>query len=306
MRKAGILFPGVGSQKSGTGKDFYDAFPLVREVFEEAGSHVQMDMAALCFDSANQRQLKSIDGAQYSLLTLSYAFYKVLELEGGVAPAALAGYSFGEYIALCASGVLTFADAFTLVRERQRIISRQVAEQSGDMLWAMEVDSEIVHSICEGLTRSGSKVYVSAYNSSGHFTLSGTEQGLQEAISILEQESGLLYPLKLGGPYHCPLMAQAQEDFQAVIESFRFNEPSVPVVSNVTGLPYCNSAEIRASLAKHLTSPIQWTGTIEWMMAQNMDTILEVGPNAVLSFLMKGQPREIHRTFHTLEDLHIR
>ncbi|WP_102399047.1 ACP S-malonyltransferase [Haloimpatiens massiliensis] len=304
MDSSVVIFPGVGSNQISMDKDLYDNSKIVRDIFEQASNVLNENVYDLCFDLKNKDKIKKMENGQFMLLTLHYALYKVLSENCETKIEALAGYSLGEYAALCSAGVLSFPDTLKLIKMRQEIIAAHSAKIDGDMLWVMEIDSIMVQHVCTSLNSLGKKVYVSAHNADNHSTISGTTEALKETIKILEDEGALIYPLKIGGPFHSPLMNEAAKEYKEALNSIKLNNPKVSVLSNVYARPYESSDEIKDTLVTHLISPIQWKKTIEWILEHNVNSIIEMGPSNVMSFISKCYYKRISfQTFNRIEDL---
>jgi [acyl-carrier-protein] S-malonyltransferase len=287
MKPIAFMFPGVGSQYVGMGKYFYDQFKEVREIFEEASSILDKDLTEICFKKELKEELNELENAQVALLTLSTALYRVLRKEVGITPLYCLGHSLGEYSALCSAGMMCFSDAVHLVMERGQIISRVSRDLEGTMMWVINLDIQVVERVCQETTEQVRGVYVSAFDSDTQSSISGYNDSTLMAAKRLEEEGAIVYPLKLSGPFHSPLMEEAKKQMKEVLTQYTFHESICPVLANHHALPYNGPESIVENLSKQLVSPIRWKRSIECLEEQHIDMAVEVGPKDVLAFLMK-------------------
>lgn len=286
MKKIAFMFPGVGSQYVGMGKSLYDNFKLVRHTFEEAGEVLEVDMPKMCFDSCQKDKLAKLENAQASLLTLSVATSRVYMKEIGMNPYLCAGYSLGEYSALCCAGVIDFPEALRLVKERGLIINETASTIDGTMAWVINLDSKIVEEVCEEISGNGKEVFVSAYDTPTQVSISGHTAPLMEAARKLEKK-GIVYPLRLSGPFHCPLMSDAAEKMKSVLRKFQYHESTCPVIANQNVQAYTGSEDVPNNLSLQLIRPIHWRATIEYFLNREVEIAIEIGPKNVLKFLVQ-------------------
>lgn len=238
MDKIALLFPGVGSQRVGMGKIFYDHFKIARETFAEAGDILKQDMVALCFSGEKKEELNRLENAQTALLTICMATYRVYLEEVGLEPSFCLGHSLGEYSALCAAGVMPFAHALEIVWQRGLILNRAAAAMQGMMAWVINLADHITEFACAESLKKDGPVYVSAYDSPTQSSISGLREAVMAVGRKLEQEGAIVYPLRLNGAFHCPLMAEAADAMAAILRQYTFADPCFPVIANQDGRPY--------------------------------------------------------------------
>jgi [acyl-carrier-protein] S-malonyltransferase len=289
MKKIAFMFPGVGSQYTGMGKEFYETSPVVKETFEEASEILGINVADICFTPAGKKELDKLEISQSSLLTQSVACFRLLNQEIGAEPKYCLGHSLGEYPALCCSGVIQFADALKLVRDRGIIIKEVSETLEGTMMWIINIQRQEVETVCQEVSEEGREVYVSAYDSPSQLSISGRTEGVMEAGRKLEEKGAIAYPLKMSGPFHCPLMQPAAEKMGAVLREYtsHFHEPLYPVISNRYAIPYTGSDTVVENLSQQLVSPIRWQDSLQYLEKQGIEMAIEIGPKDVLAFLLK-------------------
>jgi len=292
MPKIAFMFPGVGSEYAGMGKSFYENFKIVRNTFEEASDILNLDLDNICFEPSREKELKELGNAQVSLLTLSIAVYRAYMKEIGLQPHFCAGYSLGEYSALCSAGVIEFPDALKLVRERGRIIDKVASAIDGTMAWVINLDSKLVETVCEAFSEGDNQVFVSAYDTPTQVSISGHTAPLMKAARELEKK-GIVYPLRLSGPFHCPLMKKAAEQMKSILKKFTYQPPTCSVIANQNVQPYKDSESVLINLSLQLTRPIHWRTTVEYFMEHEVDIAIEMGPKNVLKFILEKNTHEI-------------
>jgi [acyl-carrier-protein] S-malonyltransferase len=286
MKKIAFLFPGVGSQYVGMSKTLYDNFKIFKETIEEAGDILKKDLASLCFSKDKKEELDRLEIAQLILLTFSTAAYRVYMQEIGIQPHYCMGHSLGEYSALCSAGVIQFPDALELVQQRGLILKEVSAGIDGTMMWVINLDIKIVEEVCQEASKQGKEIYVSAYDSPNQASISGHTDVLMKAAKELEQKGAIVYPLKLSGPFHSPLMKEASEKMTTVLRQCKYTNPKYPVIANRNAQLYTDAESVVDNLSLQLISPISWRASVEFLLEQGVNIAVEIGPKNVLKFLM--------------------
>lgn len=283
--KCAFIFPGQGSQYVGMGAKVAESDGIARRIFEEASSLLGFDLLSLCRSGPAER-LNQTEFTQPAILTSSLAALNLLE-EAGIRPLVLAGHSLGEYSALVAGGSLLFSDAVRLVHQRGRFMQEAVPAGSGAMAAILGMTRPDVEAVCREASSSG---LVSPVNYNAPYqTVIGGEKKAVEAASILAKEKGAkrVVPLAVSVPSHCALMNPAVEKFMPELEKIQFRSTDIPVVTNVDARPNTSGDEARSSLLRQLSRPVRWVESIERMVADGVDTFVEVGPGTVLSGLVR-------------------
>ena len=293
MSRKVLIFPGVGSHHVGMGKEFYQNFQVVRDTFEEASEVLKVDMAAMCFSVENAEKLNRLENSQTALLTLSTATYKIYMKEVGEIPAYSMGHSLGEYSALCCAGIVQFPETLKLVKERSRILNEVAFTMDGIMAWVINLDNKIVENVCKQEREHGHQVYVSAYDAPKQSSISGTKEAVMQVGRKLEKEGAIVYPLKLSGPFHSPLMEQAAEKFKAILLGYTFSSPIYPVIANYNARPYNDKNCLADCLSLQLIHPIRWQASVDFILKQGIEIAIELGPDRVLKHLMKNNTDKV-------------
>ena len=285
-----FLFPGQGAQYPGMGMDLWEQSQSVRALFDQASEAAGMDLKRLLFEGTAE-ELQATDKAQPAITLVNLAASAALK-ERGIVPQGCAGFSLGEYAALCEAGVISLKDLFPIVAARGRLMeeaSRAIDSTAGapGMAAVLGLHPETVAARVEQMAKDG--VYLANYNSPGQVVLSGTAAGLAKAEEALKQAGAKrVIRLKVSGPFHSPLMEGAAKAFEQALEGFSFAEPRTAVYSNVTGKAISSGAEAKALCARQVVSMVRWVTVQESLRADGFDRFYEAGPGTVLAGLMRA------------------
>lgn len=298
MSKIAFMFPGQGTQYVGMGKDFYDAVPVSREMFELAGAASGLDVAGLCFEENDK--INITEYTQIAMLAAEVAILKAVE-EKGVKPDVTAGLSLGEYGALAASGVMSCEDVFKVVRQRG-IYMQEAVPTGGAMTAVLGLDSETIEKICE---ETEGIVSIANYNCPGQIVITGEEAAVKAAAEKLSVAGAKrCVPLKVSGPFHSQMLSGAGEKLGKVLEDVTINDIQIPYIANVTADYVADKEAVKELLTKQVSSSVRWQQTIERMLADGVDTFIEIGPGKTLSGFMRKINKDVKTiNIEKLEDL---
>ena len=294
-KKFAFLFPGQGAQEPGMLKDICEAFPIARKILDKISEITGVDMPKLMWES-DASVLSRSDNSQLAITAASVATMKVLE-EKGVVPASAMGFSLGEFPALYAAGVLSFEDVIKVVQKRSQImqaVCEQIASENEGHAPGMSAILGLPPEKVTEIANTIDNVYAANLNSVKQTVISGTYDGLEAAEkAFAEAGARRCVRLAVAGPFHSPLMQKAADEFEKAIADVTFNDPKIPLFSNVTGKQVMSGEEAKKSAVLHLTNPVRWTdeeavlGAMMTEDAANEWKVIEVGPGRVLGGLWK-------------------
>jgi [acyl-carrier-protein] S-malonyltransferase len=300
-----LVFPGQGSQFVGMGKELQAASPAAKAVFARADEVLSFSLSDTIANGPAE-MLEDTINAQPAILTASVAALEAVRerlsaKSATVTPLVVAGHSLGEFTALVAAGALDFPTALTLVRDRGRLMKEAGIEAPGGMAAVLGLDDDTLTQACADASSEGVIVIANA-NCPGQIVISGEVAALERAM-VLAKERGAKRVARLGISIasHSPLMANASAQFAAVVRAAPIQDPAIPVISNVTAKPLRTADELRTELSYQIERPVNWTGSVKTMVDLGVDTIVELGPGAVLSGLVKRITADV-RTL-TITDL---
>jgi [acyl-carrier-protein] S-malonyltransferase len=292
MIKIGLIFPGQGSQYVGMGKDLYDRYAPVRNIFEEANAALGFDIAKVCFQGPEET-LKLTAHTQPAILAAAVAVLSVMQAEQEIVPAAAAGHSLGEYAALVAAGGLRFRDAVRLVHLRGKFMQEAVPIGTGAMAALMGMTGPEVESLCREAAQ-GEILSPANFNSPGQIVIAGHSGAVERAVKIVGAQPGKkAVPLPVSAPFHCPLMKPAAERLEKELNQVEVGKLRFPVLSNAAADFYPGEEKIRELLIKQVVQPVRWEECMQKLIDTKPSMVLEVGPGKVLSGLMRRINRDV-------------
>lgn len=320
-----FVFPGQGSQAVGMGADVYHASPAARRIFEIADQAIGISLSDICFSGPEERLRETIN-TQPALVATSLALLAALQeaadpggrdpdgqgdppLRKPLQPSYVAGHSVGEYAALATAGALTIADTMRLVRERGRVMHEASMQVESGMAAVLGLDAATLKEVCVQATeqvRVGQSiaagegadaqpvhpgvdsVVVANDNAPGQIVISGARNALERAMELArERGARRVVPLAVSGAFHSPVMIPATRGLAKSVASAPLTDAAIPLIANRNALPITAASDLRAELAEQIESPVQWTGTVEYLVGQGVQTFVEVGAGQVLGGLIK-------------------
>lgn len=287
MAKIAFIYPGQGAQKPGMGKDFYENSELAKAVYDKASELLQIDMKALCFEE--NEKLDLTEYTQAALVTTCLAMTKVVE-ERGLKPDVTAGLSLGEYCAISVAGGMKEEDAISLVRKRGILMQNTVPAGEGAMAAILGMDASAIE---EGI-KDIEGVSVANYNCPGQIVITGETKAVEKAAEILKEAGAKrAVLLNVSGPFHSPMLKQAGEELAKEMEKVEMEPLQIPYVTNVTAEYVTDIRETKKLLAEQVAASVRWQESVERMIAEGVDTFVEIGPGKTLAGFLRKIDRSV-------------
>ena len=287
MSKIAFIYPGQGAQVCGMGQDFYEQTEIGKQVFDLATEILGFSLPELCF-TKNDR-LDITEYTQAAMVTTSIAMTKVLE-EKGVKPDVAAGLSLGEYCALYAAGAMTEKDAIATVRQRGILMQEAVPVGQGAMAAILAMDASAIEEVISGIDG----VQIANYNCPGQIVISGKKEAVETACEKLKEAGAKrAIMLNVSGPFHSRMLTGAGEKLGEVLEQVEIHPLSIPYVANVTAEYMTDAADVKPLLMKQVSSSVRWEQSVRAMLADGVDTFIEIGPGKTLAGFMKKIDRTV-------------
>ena len=287
MSKTAFMFPGQGSQCVGMGADFYEACPKARAVYDMASELIGIDMKKLCFEK--NEHLDQTEFTQIALLTTGMAMEQSIRA-CGLTPDVTAGLSLGEYNAIVSAGGMEMADAMKVVRRRGILMEEAVPAGEGAMAAVLGMEDAKIEEILSGI----SGAYIANYNCPGQIVITGEADAVAAASEALKEAGAKrCVPLKVSGPFHSALLKTAGEQLAEELKSVKLSTPWIPYVSNVTADYVTDASQVAELLKQQVSSPVHFTQSVERMIADGVDTFIEIGPGKTLGSFVRKIDRNV-------------
>ena len=287
MSKIAFMFPGQGAQKAGMGKDFYEQSETARKVIDKAAELLDIDMKALCFEENDK--LDQTEYTQAALVTVCLAMEHVLR-ERGLNPDVTAGLSLGEYCAIASAGGMTTEDAITTVRKRGILMQNAVPGGKGSMAAVLGMTGEAIEKVVDEIDG----VTIANYNCPGQIVITGWKESVEKASEALKEAGAKrVMPLNVSGPFHSPMLKEAGKELGRVLENVELSPLEIPYVTNVTAEYVRDISGTKALLAEQVASSVRWQQSVENMIADGVDTFVEIGPGRTLAGFMRKINRDV-------------
>ncbi|MGP4951615.1 ACP S-malonyltransferase [Psychrobacter sp. T6-1] len=287
-----VIFPGQGSQTVAMTSELAEHYPQIKDTFAEASAVLGEDLWAICQD---EERLNQTQYTQPALLTASIAIWRILQDKLTKTPCYLAGHSLGEYSALCAAGVISFADAVKLVHKRGQFMQEAVVGIDTAMAAVLGLEDARVETLCEQATEhvDGAIVGAANFNSPGQVVVSGNAIGVNAVIDKVQNTGKKAIPLKVSVPSHCALMHPASRALAEALDNIEFEQAAIPVIQNRHARVESSALGIKQALTEQLSEPVLWSKTMQEMADKQIGILIECGSGNVLSNLAKRQAEPI-------------
>jgi [acyl-carrier-protein] S-malonyltransferase len=281
-----FLFPGQGSQEIGMAAELFQTDAAFCQLVQQASDCAGADLKKVCLRGP-ERELAKAEHVQPLLVAVSLGYWGKL-VQSGIEPEVVLGHSLGEITALAAAGMLTAEAAVKVAAQRGRIMGAAAARMAGGMMAVLSPRRQPVLDALAQLLQAG-RVFLANDNAPDQLLFSGSLTDLEEAARLISgAKLATCRKLSVSGPWHCPLMLEAQREFAVWLQTLPLQSPRVPVLMNVSASPESDPEEIRRQVVRNLTEPVQWRACLERLRAMQPRVLLEIGPRRVLSGLARA------------------
>lgn len=296
--KTAFVFSGQGAQYSGMGKELYENYPCVKDVFDKADEALGLKISDICF--GEDERLNETEYTQPAILTMSVAIAKLME-EKGLKADYLAGLSLGEYSALVAGGALDFVEAVQLVRKRGRYMTEAVPKGEGAMAAVLNLSAELIQEACDEAKEYG-RVMIANYNCPGQIAIAGDVAAVAKAEElVMEKGAKRAVRLNVSGPFHTSLLKPASDKLNTELKNITIKDMQLPVITNLTGDLVADKSDITDILTKQVMNPVKWEQSVRRMIELGVDTFVEMGPGKTLSSFVKKISKDVN--VYNIEDI---
>ena len=291
MKKVAFVFPGQGAQYVGMGKDFYENVLVSRAIFEQASAATGLNIPALCFEE--NEDIHQTEYTQIAMLATEVAILKALE-EKGIRPDVTAGLSLGEYAAIVASGAMQPVDAFKVIRKRG-IFMQEAVPEGGAMSAVLGLTADKIEEAVEKAASEGAGIVsVANYNCPGQIVITGQAEAVERAGELCKEAGAKrVLPLKVSGPFHSAMLDEAGKKLEAELEEAPVSCYPIPYVANLTADYVYAAEEIKPLLVKQISSPVRFQQSVERMIADGVDTFVEIGPGKTIAGFIRKISKEV-------------
>ena len=300
-----LVFPGQGSQTIGMGKDFFENYDLVKDLFEQADETLGINLSKIILEGPKD-ELDLTINTQPAIFLISYSIFQVMKREFNMDldnAKYFAGHSLGEYSALCAAKYLSFSDTIKILKTRGNAMQNAVPKGEGGMLAVLGSKLEIIEDLLNE-NKNNFIAQIANDNSDGQIVLSGRNSDIEKLIKVLKSKNIKNIKLQVSAPFHCQLMSNATEIMRNEIQKLNFQESKNKLISNVTAKEILNKDELKTLLIEQIENRVRWRESVEHMINNGVNHFIEIGPGKVLTGLIKRIDKNIKiNTINTESDI---
>ena len=300
-----LVFPGQGSQTIGMGKDFFENYSLVRDLFKQADESLGIGLSKIILEGPKD-ELDLTVNTQPAIFLISYSIFQVMKKEFNLDldnAKYFAGHSLGEYSALCAANYLSFSDTIKLLKIRGDAMQNAVPKGEGGMLAVLGSKVEIIEDLLSE-NKNNFIAQIANDNSEGQIVLSGRNSDIEKLIHVLKSKNIKNVKLPVSAPFHCQLMNKATEIMRNEIQKLNFQDSKIKLISNVTAKEILNKEELKTLLIDQIENRVRWRESVNHMISNGVNHFIEIGPGKVLTGLIKRIDKNVKtNTINTESDI---
>ena len=300
-----LVFPGQGSQTIGMGKDFFEHYDLVKDLFKEADESLGISISKMISEGPKDKLDLTVN-TQPAIFLISYSIFQVMKKEFNLDldnAKYFAGHSLGEYSALCAANYLSFSDTIKLLKIRGDAMQNAVPKGEGGMLAVLGSKVEIIEDLLNE-NKNNFIVQIANDNSEGQIVLSGRNSDIEKLIQVLKSKNVKNIKLPVSAPFHCNLMNNATVIMRNEIQKLNFQDSKNKLISNVTAKEILNKEELKTLLIDQIEKRVRWRESVIHMIDNGVNHFIEIGPGKVLTGLIKRIDKNVKiNTINTESDI---
>ena len=300
-----VIFPGQGSQVVGMGKEFFDKFSIVKNLFRDADEILNFSLSKMILEGPKE-ELDLTVNTQPAIFLVSYCIFSIIKDEFNInldKAKYFAGHSLGEYSALSCAGYLSFSDTLKTLRTRGDAMQHAVPKGHGSMLVVLGSNIKSIEKILND-NRQKFHVQIANDNSEGQLVLSGKVEDINNMILVLKENSIKNMRLPVSAPFHCNLMKNATAIMNEELKKLKFKNMEIKLISNVTAEPISSPDEIKKLLIKQVETRVRWRESVINMIKNDINHFIEIGPGKVLSGLIKRINKDVKiNTINSVQDI---
>jgi [acyl-carrier-protein] S-malonyltransferase len=300
-----LVFPGQGSQTIGMGKDFFENYDLVKDLFKEADDSLGTSLSKIILEGPKD-ELNLTINTQPAIFLISYSIFQVMKKEFNIDldnAKYFAGHSLGEYSALCAANYLSFSDTIKILKTRGDAMQNAVPKGEGGMLAVLGSKVEIIEALLNE-NKNNFIAQIANDNSEGQIVLSGRNSDIEKLIHVLKSKNIKNIKLPVSAPFHCQLMNNATKIMRNEIQKLNFQESKNKLISNVTAKEISNKEELKTLLIDQIENRVRWRESVDYMIDNGVNHFIEIGPGKVLTGLIKRIDKSLKtNTINTESDI---
>ena len=283
-----VIFPGQGSQSVAMGKEFYEKYDFVKDLFKQADEALDIPLSKIILEGPKE-ELDLTTNTQPAIFLISYSIFRVIQKEFNInlnRARFFAGHSLGEYSAIACAGYLDFQDTIKILKIRGNAMQNSVPKGEGGMTAVLGIKIDDIENILKE-NKNNFKVEIANDNSDGQLVLSGKVHDLEKLSSILKEKKIKNIRLPVSAPFHCSLMSKATDIMKEELSKLNLKKGLNPLISNITADEIFNADELKNLLIKQIENRVRWRESVINMINKGVDQFIEIGPGKVLSGLVK-------------------
>jgi [acyl-carrier-protein] S-malonyltransferase len=300
-----VIFPGQGSQMIGMGKEFYDKFDIVKNLFKKADDVLGIPLSKIILEGPKEK-LDLTTNTQPAIFLISYSIFQVIRKEFNIdlhKAKFFAGHSLGEYSAIACAEYLNFEDTIKILKIRGDAMQNSVPKGEGGMVAVL---GSTIEDIEKFLIENKNKflVEIANDNSEGQIVVSGKKIDLEKLSFFLKEKKIKNLNLPVSAPFHCSLMKNATNIMNKELEKLEFKKGSNTLISNITADEIFNADELKDLLVRQIENRVRWRESVINMINKDVNQFIEIGPGKVLSGLIKRVNKDVEvKSINTEEDI---